>query len=140
MLTYLRSTEEVADLFEVVQKVQRMLARTYFGNPQSQHPASIEDGSFNIAIQDGLDAGQSVPHCHCHIIPRLKGNENGDEIYDRLASEQGNVGGALWDQGHRPRGGGSFPKIEDADRKPRSAEEMAKEANFFREQMTALEK
>lgn len=96
------------------------------------------DGSFNIAIQDGPDAGQSVPHLHCHIIPRLKGDTTGDEVYDRMASDEGNVGGALWDRDHGPRGGGHFPKIEDAARKPRTAGEMAEEAQFFREQMDAL--
>jgi bis(5'-adenosyl)-triphosphatase len=96
------------------------------------------DGSFNIAIQDGPDAGQSVPHVHCHIIPRLKGDATGDEVYDRMASDEGNVGGALWDRDHRPQGGGHFPRIEDAARKPRTTKEMATEAQFFREQMDKL--
>jgi bis(5'-adenosyl)-triphosphatase len=129
------TTDEVTDLFSTVQRVQKMLARTYFSSSESEHIAQPADGSFNIAIQDGPDAGQSVPHVHCHIIPRLKGDTTGDEIYDRMASDEGNVGGALWDRDRRPHGGGHFPKIEDADRKPRSAEEMAKEAQFFREQM-----
>ena len=29
---------------------------------------------FNIAINNGADAGQSVPHCHIHLIPRRKGD------------------------------------------------------------------
>lgn len=131
------TTEEVTDLFSTVQMVQKMLAHTYFSSSES---GIVEptDGSFNIAIQDGPDAGQSVPHIHCHIIPRLRGDTTGDEIYDRMASDEGNVGGALWDRDHRPQGGGQFPKIEDADRKPRSAEDMAKEAQFFRVQMSTL--
>jgi bis(5'-adenosyl)-triphosphatase len=115
-----------------------MLARTYFGNPASTLQGSSMDGSFNIAIQDGPDAGQSVPHVHCHIIPRLKGDATGDEVYDRMASDEGNVGGALWDRDHRPQGGGHFPRIEDAARKPRTTKEMATEAQFFREQMDKL--
>lgn len=133
------TTDEVTDLFTTVQKVQKLLARTYFHASDSTAQGRPADGSFNVAIQDGPDAGQSVPHVHCHIIPRLKGNGKGDEIYDRLASEEGNVGGALWDQNNRPKAGGHFPKIEDAARKPRTAEEMAKEAAFFREQMEVLE-
>jgi len=27
---------------------------------------------FNIGINDGPDAGQTVPHCHIHLIPRRK--------------------------------------------------------------------
>jgi bis(5'-adenosyl)-triphosphatase len=133
------TTEEVTDLFSTVQKVQRMLARIYFGSGSDSGIAAPEDGSFNIAIQDGPDSGQSVPHVHCHIIPRLRGDGRGDDIYDRMASEEGNVGGALWDRDHRPMVGGQFPKIEDAERAPRSAEDMAREAQYLREQMRALE-
>lgn len=30
-----------------------------------------------IAINDGPDAGQEVPHCHVHIIPRRPGDSGG---------------------------------------------------------------
>jgi diadenosine tetraphosphate (Ap4A) HIT family hydrolase len=36
-----------------------------------------EDGSvsgFNIGINCGEDAGQTVMHCHVHLIPRRKGD------------------------------------------------------------------
>ncbi|WP_116329722.1 HIT family protein [Cupriavidus taiwanensis] len=33
------------------------------------HPAG-----FNIGINDGADAGQTVPHLHIHLIPRYKGD------------------------------------------------------------------
>ena len=29
---------------------------------------------FNIGINDGIDAGQTVLHCHIHLIPRRKGD------------------------------------------------------------------
>ena len=131
--------DEITDLFTTVQKVQRMLSRSCFAASDSSAPGKIEDGSFNIAVQDGPDSGQTVRHVHCHIIPRRKYDGEGDEIYDRLQSEEGNVGGGLWDLG-RPKQSGKFPKIEDADRKPRSAEDMSKEAAFYREQMTLVEK
>lgn len=141
------SPTEISDVFMTVQKVQRMLAQVYFApaaSPPGSEPkdlplgSKLECGSFNIAVQDGPDAGQSVSHVHCHIIPRLKGNSEGDGLYDRLASEDGNVGGHLWDLQQRPVGGGKFPKIEDADRKARSAQEMHREAAFFKAQMKAL--
>ena len=28
----------------------------------------------NIGINDGIDAGQTVMHCHIHLIPRRKGD------------------------------------------------------------------
>lgn len=29
---------------------------------------------FNIGVNDGVDAGQTVSHCHIHLIPRRKGD------------------------------------------------------------------
>ena len=29
---------------------------------------------FNIGINDGIDSGQTVMHCHAHLIPRRKGD------------------------------------------------------------------
>ncbi|KAL7628813.1 Dinucleoside triphosphate hydrolase [Parahypoxylon ruwenzoriense] len=148
---------ELTDLFQVVQRVQRMLAHHYFaGTPRRANadahadgvpaPGTPEAGSFNIAIQDGVEAGQTVPHVHVHIIPRIRGSTAkaagpGDEIYDSMAAEDGNVGGALWDRevnklrqqfGDRPRAGGSFPSVEDSERQARTVEEMVAEANLFR--------
>lgn len=150
---------EVMDLMTLVQKAQYMLASIYFkpsptSTSQHQAPASplkeeldllVRNGAFNLAIQDGAAAGQSVSHVHCHIIPRLPTDSKGDGIYAELAGEEGNVGGHLWDQGvergtiRRPVTGGIFPKIEDADRMPRSREVMVEEARIFGEAMERLE-
>ena len=99
-----------------------------------------EAGSFNIAVQDGSGAGQTVPHVHVHVIPRIAGETAkdprtaGDAIYEGMAAEGGNVGGALWDRelGRRPAPGGGFARIEDAARVGRSMDEMAAEADLFR--------
>jgi bis(5'-adenosyl)-triphosphatase len=134
------STDEVTDLFTTVKKVQKMLARVYFTDRGTKvnRLGTVEDGAFNIALQDGKTAGQTVEHVHCHIIPRTKDSTGRDEIYDRMESEEGNVGGGLWDRS-RPVQMGKFPKIEDESRKPRSDEEMNKEAAFFREQMALVD-
>ncbi|KAI1073684.1 HIT-like domain-containing protein [Whalleya microplaca] len=160
------SAPELTDLFQAVQRIQHMLARHYFNlaasdsQPQSSGPGPTpngtskapvpdapEAGSFNIAIQDGLEAGQTVPHVHVHVIPRIRGATAkseagpGDAIYESMAAEAGNVGGALWDEevarlrktlGERPTAGGGFPRVEDAERHPRSAEQMREEAEVFR--------
>jgi bis(5'-adenosyl)-triphosphatase len=64
---------EVTDLFLAVQRVGAELERA--------HGAT----SLTIAIQDGPDAGQTIPHVHVHIIPRHRRDlANNDEIYDRL--------------------------------------------------------
>jgi len=105
-----------------------MLANVYFTSNNAQLSSPLEEGSFNIAIQDGKDAGQTVPHMHCHVIPRTRVNENevgeGDGIYDRLQGEEGNVGGGLWDLKERPYQVGKFPVIEDENRRVRSKDEM----------------
>ncbi|OTB07497.1 hypothetical protein M426DRAFT_317803 [Hypoxylon sp. CI-4A] len=159
------SAPELTDLFQAVQRVQRMLARRYFSaspeeleidaaprktiNGDGKHHAdgTPEAGSFNIAIQDGAEAGQTVSHVHVHVIPRIRGATAkeapgpGDQIYESMAAEDGNVGGALYDQelkkfrsklGDRPEAGGGFPSIEDKERHPRSAKEMEAEAKMFR--------
>lgn len=144
------TSDETADIFKTVQKVQRMLAHVYFDPSSKPVQAAItndlsslplggkpENGSFNVALQDGPDAGQSVSHVHVHIIPRLKENGVGDEIYDRLAGPEGNVGGHQYDK-ERPINGGKFPKIEDEDRKPRTTEQMNQEAAFYRKMMERL--
>lgn len=113
-----------------------MLGRYYFHqtsdpNPNQCHPRHPSDrdskdskddtegngdkkllqtgGSFNIAVQDGPEAGQTVPHVHVHVIPRIRDvsakdtKTPSDELYEWMAEEKGNVGGALWDRdnGHR---------------------------------------
>ncbi|KAL2061065.1 hypothetical protein VTL71DRAFT_9117 [Oculimacula yallundae] len=118
---------EVTDVFLTVQKVQKMLSLTY----------GTEDA--NVAIQNGVESGQTVPHFHCHIIPRSKGNEEGDGFYLRLQGEEGNVGGKLWDDQRRPETKGKFPQLKDEDRHERSKEEMRKEAQWFSEQMKLVE-
>ncbi|KAL2262593.1 hypothetical protein VTK26DRAFT_808 [Humicola hyalothermophila] len=68
--------------------------------------ASPEQGSFNLALQDGPEAGQTVSHVHVHVIPRIRGSTAkpastpSDQIYEDMADEAGNVGGALWDLAH----------------------------------------
>lgn len=53
--------EEHVDLFQSVRVVSNTLEKHYAAD------------ALNIAIQDGKDAGQSVPHVHVHILPRKSG-------------------------------------------------------------------
>lgn len=64
---------EVSDLWQTVHKLATPL----------QHHFGAD--ALTLAIQDGVDAGQTVPHVHVHIIPRRRGDfKRNDEIYDRL--------------------------------------------------------
>ncbi|KAL2138329.1 hypothetical protein VTI28DRAFT_6977 [Corynascus sepedonium] len=171
------SPVEVTDLFTAVQRVQRMLARHYFlpfaprssssssSLTSSQSPPMGEEhgGSFNIALQDGPEAGQTVAHVHVHVIPRIRGatakpaSTPSDAVYEQMAAEEGNVGGALWDRDHRqliekkgesnhsgdgdkrPVPGGGFPSIEDAARAARGMEEMEEEAGVYKRVLELME-
>jgi bis(5'-adenosyl)-triphosphatase len=81
--------------------------------------------AFNVAIQDGRLAGQSVPHVHVHILPRTEGDfARNDDVYDEL-------------QEWAPRREMSEhkPKLEvpdDEERKDRTPEQMADEAAIYR--------
>lgn len=156
------SAPEVTDLFTTVQRVQRMLARHYFlppsassssSSPTSTSQQQQQQGSFNVAVQDGPEAGQTVAHVHVHVIPRARGGPaagrggggEGDELYERMAGEEGNVGGALWDHAEEGRGrgrpapGGGFDRIEDDAREARSMEDMEAEAETFRAVLREME-
>lgn len=122
------SIKETADLFNTVRLVSRTLERVYRAT------------AMNVAVQDGVDAGQSVPHVHVHVIPRQAGDLDdrggGDQIYEMMDGDEGDVGKAFWElqQARQARNGErrEFAGGPDSDRKPRSEEEMAEEAEWLR--------
>jgi len=72
--------EEYTDLWLLVRRVQTVLQKAY--------PTTT---AFNVAVQDGPAAGQSVPHVHVHILPRSNGSadvynreQRNDDIYQDL--------------------------------------------------------
>ena len=118
------NVEEVTDLFLTVQRVGRMLERVY------------EASALNVAIQDGEDAGQSVPHVHTHLIPRkradLDGRGGNDAIYDMIEGEEGNVGSHLKEAvGEKPK----FPTAGSEERRARTDQAMAEEATMLAREM-----
>ena len=56
------TSEELATLWAQVATVRTLLAEKY-----------RPDG-FNIGVNDGAAAGQTVPHAHVHVIPRREGD------------------------------------------------------------------
>lgn len=116
---------ETADLFLTVRQVSRMIERLY------------QASSLNIAIQDGIDAGQSVPHVHTHIIPRKKSDLDdqggSDAIYGMMNGPGGNIGRHQWEAMDARRA--SFPSVDNDAREPRSMEEMRKEAETLAKEM-----
>ena len=96
--------------------------------------------SLNIAIQDGVDAGQSVPHLHCHLIPRhradLDAKGGSDAIYGMLEGDEGDLDSQFRERyKQRPQ----FPAVDNENREPRSMAEMSQEAEFLAKEMQAHE-
>lgn len=120
--------DEVIDLFLAVQHVGRMVERVY------------QASSLNIAIQDGVDAGQSVPHVHTHIIPRkpsdMSDKGGSDAIYSMLEGEEGDIGGHFLEMyRRRPK----FPKVHEDQRKARNDIEMTEEAQRLVSEMDKIQ-
>ncbi|KAK6427376.1 Dinucleoside triphosphate hydrolase [Oleoguttula sp. CCFEE 5521] len=116
------SHEELSDLFLTVTRVQKTLKRLYKAD------------AFNVAIQDGEAAGQSVKHVHCHVIPRIKDDAGGDDkVHEWLEGEEGNVGKHQGDVEGIQRKAGEWAK--DDERKPRTMEVMQEEAKWLRAEM-----
>jgi bis(5'-adenosyl)-triphosphatase len=100
--------------------------------------------SLNIAMQDGPDAGQSVPHVHTHIIPRKPQDlEQADQIYELLEGQEGDIGKQLEKAKKEREANGGRPKFptpdSDENRQPRSDEDMRKEAEWLRVEMAKEE-
>lgn len=97
----------------------------------------FDASALNIAIQDGQDAGQSVPHVHAHIIPRKKHDlPEPDAIYQMMESEDGDLANQFEKREHGQAKRARFPAVDaDEHRKPRSDEEMSKEAEWLAEEM-----
>ncbi|XP_020531859.1 bifunctional bis(5'-adenosyl)-triphosphatase/adenylylsulfatase FHIT isoform X2 [Amborella trichopoda] len=81
------------------------------------HILFFQDISHQL-MEDGPQAGQTVPHMHVHILPRKGGDfEKNDEIYDAIDMKEKELKNKL---------------DLDKDRKDRSLEEMAQEADELR--------
>eukprot|EP00892_Ulva_mutabilis_P005274 jgi/Ulvmu1/3118/UM015_0158.1 len=108
--------EEVADVWQLAQAVGACME------------AEFKADALTLAIQDGPAAGQTVPHVHIHCVPRhFKDLKRNDDIYDRIDEAEAQESAA-----RQPQSLGGV----DVDRKPRSSEEMAEEADRFRALMS----
>ena len=48
--------------------------KVYDINPKITKRLDKEISAFNVGVNVGKDAGQSIMHCHVHLIPRRKGD------------------------------------------------------------------
>lgn len=56
------SPEEILSMHDLINKVKEITDKRY------------EPNAYNIGINDGMAAGQTIDHLHVHIIPRYKGD------------------------------------------------------------------
>jgi bis(5'-adenosyl)-triphosphatase len=133
---------EYLDLWSTVRTVQEILQQVENDQPQQPQEQPQQMG-FNVAVQDGRAAGQSVPHVHVHILPRRAQDfARNDDIYTRLeewapppprpSSSSGNADDD--DAGRKVVAlkSSSLHVPDDADRIDRTPEEMAAEAAVYR--------
>ena len=55
--------DEMSDLDEILKEQKKELKKL-----------DQEISAFNVGVNVGKDAGQSIMHCHVHLIPRRKGD------------------------------------------------------------------
>lgn len=63
----------VASIFDLPAVEQAGLWRLV-GQVRDELRAKLGPDAFNIGINDGIAAGQTVPHAHIHVIPRRTGD------------------------------------------------------------------
>jgi diadenosine tetraphosphate (Ap4A) HIT family hydrolase len=65
----------VGSFFETTQD-EKFALLALLETAQKQLKKKFNPPSFNIGINDGKEAGQTVPHLHIHLIPRYEGDMN----------------------------------------------------------------
>lgn len=114
------NTDEYVDLWNTVRIVQAMLEKHY------------DAKGFNIAIQDGKAAGQSVPHVHVHILPRIEGDfERNDDVYDEL-EQWAPTDNLMEEKLKEKEKNGGLDVPDDEDRKDRTMQDMEDECVIYR--------
>jgi bis(5'-adenosyl)-triphosphatase len=131
-------TDEYDDLWRTVRVVQSILQKQHEnGRAEASTSSHL---SFNIAVQDGKFAGQSVPHVHVHILPRISGDiVKNDDIYDALE---------MWtpkDMPHAVTNASTIQKQRlivpsDEERCDRTIADMTAEAKEYRDIVALLDK
>jgi diadenosine tetraphosphate (Ap4A) HIT family hydrolase len=66
--------EHYADLFEIPEIARTDLFRLV-DDGKKLLDSKLSPNGYNIGINSGLAAGQTVPHLHIHLIPRFSGDQ-----------------------------------------------------------------
>eukprot|EP00934_Nitzschia_sp_Nitz4_P003113 Nitzschia sp. Nitz4//scaffold11_size288233//267360//267932//NITZ4_000822-RA/size288233-processed-gene-0.191-mRNA-1//1//CDS//3329534218//3103//frame0 len=119
----LLADDEYDDMWRTVRKVQTILREEY-------KPPDVDQLHFNVAVQDGSAAGQTVPHVHVHILPRIPGDlPRNDDVYQELER---------WAPRSDIPPSPPLKVLDDAERRDRTDQQMAEEAAQYRQIMEQL--
>jgi diadenosine tetraphosphate (Ap4A) HIT family hydrolase len=64
----------VEDFFDLTKDEMIDLDEVLKNQKQELKKLDKEISAFNVGVNVGKDAGQSIMHCHIHLIPRRKGD------------------------------------------------------------------
>ena len=72
--TLIVTNRHVADFFELTREEMVELDEVLKKQKEELKKIDKEISAFNVGVNIGKDAGQSIMHCHLHLIPRRKGD------------------------------------------------------------------
>ena len=72
--TLIITNRHVADFFELTKEEIIKLDKILKNQKEELKKIDENISGFNIGVNVGKDAGQSIMHCHLHLIPRRKGD------------------------------------------------------------------
>lgn len=72
--TLIISNRHVSDYFDLTNEELKELNQILKIQKKLLLELDTEITAFNIGVNVGTDAGQSIMHCHIHLIPRRKGD------------------------------------------------------------------
>jgi ATP adenylyltransferase len=72
--TLIISNRHVSNFFELDDEENKELAQILKNQKKELQNLDKTITGFNVGVNIGKDAGQSIMHCHIHLIPRRKGD------------------------------------------------------------------
>ena len=72
--TLIITNRHIADFFELTKEEMAELDIILKNQKKKLKKLDKEISGFNMGVNIGEDAGQSIMHCHIHLIPRRKGD------------------------------------------------------------------
>lgn len=70
------TTEERLAMFELLDKVKRELSSSPLAGEDRGGGSGAQPAAYNIGVNDGALAGQTIMHVHVHLIPRYPGDDS----------------------------------------------------------------